>query len=428
MVILYNKHSLRNHKEIVMVPEEIRNIERPDHTVVVERKTGYAVRLWEKDEFGNTILGPVVGHIINGAFVENVTDYVKPDPNKPFMLSYGGAALVLLAALPIYSILLKVFPVNIATQILLISCLKVLYPSVTSEYMATLYKESYLSAIIPGCGLSGDTVDNLYHEIGLNKEAIEKFNNIKFEKILTEFHVIYVDGTSKVYVSKYNPLSRKTYKPKYKDLSVINLLLAYSPEEDDVLCTTPYPGSFSDTSVFRRFLVENDITKGILFGDKAFLGSTVKKLKEESPEEFSDLHYIGIMKSNDKKLQSLQSMQYQGGFDSKKGNVFFKKYYDEGTNTWLYSFKNMKMSHRQENKFAEKELSNDNKESFGKDYAESQDSFGVINIESDLEFDLEVLYMIIIDRWSVLSEKIFYPNIFAHPPVQADFSRTGKAA
>ena len=384
------------------VPQKVLDVERPANTEVVRIKQGFAV--FEKID--PTVEGSKknhrrkVGYIIDLQFVPISGEQQKPDETRPYKVSFGAAALILMVSLPFLTTLVGVFPLHIALEIYIIACLKVMYPGITSQYMARSYYNSYLSVCFPGVGISRDTISKLLHDLGLSNKSREEYNKRRLESISLENFVIYIDGTLKAFTSNNNSLSKTPYKKKYNGYDVINIITAFVDKSCDILCASVYPGSFSDTSVYRKFLIENSITRGILFGDSAFVPSIVKRLKEQFTD-LTHLHFIGKLKENDKRIKQFLLTNFINCFVSSRGLVYFTSFYCEKSKTWFYGFKNVSSCYKQQKAFGKKFIKSNDQSNFASEYEKRKDLFGTIFIETDLEFDPKELYKIILDRWNI---------------------------
>ena len=382
------------------ITKKIKKIPRPDNTLLRKMSHG-TIGVFEQTPDGKS--KKLVGYIVNYEFVPLSEFSIAPEPDKPFMVSFGLIVLLFSVGLAILLNLISCFSYTTGVQIFIVACLKVMYPNITEINVKQSYINSYLSVAFPKIPLSKNIVAKLYHDVGLNEGARKHFVQLLLTN-LTSSDVIYMDGTCRQLNSYINPLSKKPYKKKYKGYSVINVITAFIPSEN-TLFSEVYPGSFSDTSLFQTFLVCNEIFKGLIVGDAAFLPSIVKALIK-SDLRFSDLKYIGILRSNDKRIKGLSLLDFDGVIDSSKGKVLFKKIRDEENDCYYYAFKNLSMSHRQEDKLVDNfYLNSTDKKSFKVEYANDKDLFGVKVVESNLDLDVEDVYEIILERWII--ETIF---------------------
>ena len=390
------------------VPKTVREVPRPNKTVVVKKGNRYVVRATipsSSRKNKKTKYGRVIGYIENLQFIP-IEEYYKDKTDiKPFQLSLGGVILFLSVALNVLPVLISIFGVEIAYQMFVIVALKILYPGVTESTASYHYKNSFLSVLFPNVNISKNKVSELFRYLGLKPELITEYKD-KIISSIASSDIIYIDGSYKQYNSNRNFLSKTPIKKKFKGYEVINVITSYISSISELLASI-YPGSFSDISVFAKYLLENKITCGILIGDSAFLPSIVKRIKEQYKDTFGDLQYIGCLRSNDKRIKELNLLEnnFDGAFESAKGNVYFKKIYNAVENTFLYVFKNLDIAYGQENLFLIKEKKKESL-NFKEDYDDVKDTFGIRIYESELDLDPKELYEIILERWII--EVIFH--------------------
>ena len=386
--------------------QKIYDVPRPDNTKIQKLSDG-TIGVYEYIEVdGKKTVGRLVGYIKNYQYIplrEDMLDNLNSNTKEPYMVSFGTVALILSVSLNFLISLIENFTLKVGTQIFVVACLKILEPNLTEASMRRVYTSSYLSVAFPGVPLSKNTVAKLYHDVGLDEKSRKAFIQSLLSYI-SESSIIYIDGSLRQFNSDLNFLSKIPYQKKYKGYSVINVMNAFV-ESKNILFSDVYPGSSSDTSIFKKFLVDNLINKGILVGDAAFVPSIVRKLIEED-QKFSDLKYIGLLRSNDKRIKELDLLTFEGVFDSAKGKVLYKKVNDEKNKVFYYAFRNIAISHRQEEALLNKLYLNSNNDLNFKDkYSNSKDLFGIRIIESNLDLDVEDIYEILLKRWII--ETIF---------------------
>ena len=380
------------------IPKKIHNVPRPANTSVHRTSNGdygvYASLPCSTEQQGQR--GPLVGHIVNLQYVPIPEYCLVHDADTPFMVSFGAVALILSVGLELLLLLIKAFSLKMGRQIFVVACLKILFPHITEANMKGHYTNSYLSVTFPNLALSKNTVANLFRDIGLNEQARNAFIQMQLSA-LSQSHVIYLDGSLRQFNSSANILSKTPYKKKYGGFDVINVMYAYV-EGEHFLFSSVYPGSFSDTSIYRKFLLDNQIFKGILVGDAAFVPSVVEKLIEENAQ-FADLKFIGYLKSNDKTIAKLNLLDFDDVFDSAKGKVLCKKVKDESTNIIYYSFKNLSISHQQEEMLIDKVYKNET--NLKEEYTKNKALFGVRVVKANVDLKPEDVYEILLERWSI---------------------------
>ena len=406
------------------VPAEIRAVPRPKNTVVVDSGRDTVNRYSVMERKGVKYIpkhnpqpqnGKVIGHIIDLTFVPIP---IKQDYSGPFELQYGVAALIKKLAQDVYYDLLKVFNASHATSIFVIVALKVIYEDPSSVTMSTLYNETFLSKFYPGAPLSKNFISDLYEKIGMDDEKREQFYDIRIKKVEKEHHIV-VDGTLKENNSKVNDLSSFSYESKIKSSKYISILYSYDTDEDEPVCAQVFPGNKIDSSSLPVFLKTNNITKGLLIGDKGFTKNKLLSILKNNP----DLHYMLPIKSNDKRINKYNMTSFDGIIKGIKDIVYYKKV--KCDNIYLYSFRNQSDANEQANAYGNKKKKD---EIFDAEKYEKKCSlFGVIVFESDIDIDPKTAYKSYANRWMI--ELVFkkYKNDIdlSNTKVHANFSVIG---
>ena len=319
-----------------MVPENIRQVERPLNTVVEntgrpgfkqypvrERKGG--VRVNGKYQPHN---GIVIGYIYEGRFIPKET---KLTTNAD-MKAYGQAALVHSVVDDIELDLTSVFDIKQAYQIISIACLRVINAGISCRYLKSEYDASFISEYYPNLGLSSSTLTELLKSLGKDLKKRQEFYLRRLTAVC-EKHRIAIDGSLFQDTSNINDLSGYSHKARVKGCADISLLFAFDIDLREPLCAQVFPGCEIDASAYEAFITNNKIEKGILVTDKGFPPSKIKKLLEKH----STLHYLTPIKCNDKRILEYDMLSFQGVLLNIDKNVRYKKC-QVSENLFLYSF------------------------------------------------------------------------------------------
>ena len=300
----------------------------------------------EKNEHPNCNYGPVVGHMNNGIiFGKNPEVLATSAP----AVSFGGAALYLSVVDQnlINSLATAFGSIKIAHQIIVIAGLKILKPGITQVRLKTVYENSYLSVAFPGVPLSKNTVGDLYHKIGLSVECRNQFHRSQILQIVRN-DIVIIDGTLVQDTSYINFFSQRAYKELC--VKTQNCVYLYNNTQQVIISSETYPGNFSDTSVFRDFLIKNKLHSGILVADRGFPVSIILDVQKTYPDEFSGLRYILRLKSNDKRIKEYNLKQIDGMFEYGQDIVGYKKVKtDDGL--YLFAYKNYGLAIKEGSKF-----------------------------------------------------------------------------
>lgn len=408
------------------VPEEIRKVNRPVNTVVVDTGNDtiyrYAVRQRNRSvcishHNPSPRNGKTIGHIINGVYVA-IKEKSSYD-DKPDMLSYGGACLVNNLGKDILDDLLLVFDDKKAYTIFTIACLKVIKPGIACNRYSTHYKRTFLSKYYPSLPLSKNSIKDLYDYIGQSLKIRKSFFEKRMDRI-SKGSLIAIDGTLKQDNSIVNDLSNYSRKARVKGCKDISIIYAYDLERNEPICFEVYPGNSIDASNYRSFINDNDIDNAIVVDDKGFPPSNIEK--ELSNKE--NLHFLTPLKRNDSRITNNDMFDYDGVLQGIDKHVLYKKKQIKGGH-FLYSFKDISLSGKEEHDFLEKARIN---KEFEKDkYNNKKGSFGTIVFESDIDMEPKKAYLCYDERWLLeLCFKAYkHDEDLTESRVQGDFTIIG---
>lgn len=407
------------------VPEDVRCVERPKNTIVVDNKhdgpNRYAVRSRTSVKYipnGNPqpVNGNVVGHIINGVYVpvqEKLAD------KGPDMLSFGAVAFAYSVSGDLLDDLLKVYPAKAAFMIMAIATLRVIRPGIVASRYGTHYKRTFVSQFYPGLSISSNTVCTFLQKLGQDGEKRRLFYQHRASAVMANHHIA-IDGTLKQDNSTVNDLSAFSYKAKKKGIQEVSVLYAYDIEDMEPICAEVFPGNSIDATSYREFIQHNDIRKGIIVSDKGFPPSQIQNELKERPE----LHFLTPIKRNDVRIANNDMLNFEGVLDGVEGHILYKKKQIQG-GRFLYAFRSAGKAALEESSYLQRR---EQHHDFTTDaYSKKSQVFGVIVFESDKDLPAETVYRCYDDRW--LLELVFnrYKNdeCLDLTSVQSDFSVYG---
>lgn len=405
------------------VPEEIRRVERPRNTVVVENKSDgprrYAVRERKGVKYVSgsnpqPINGRVIGHIIDGAFVPLQAETACDGPEE---LSYGSSALFARHAEDILRVLLAVYPVEDAYSIIAAVGVRVIRPGASYNRVSQHHRRTYLSVFYPA-QVSKNRLCDLIERVGMDGAKRRKFFRLLVSRVAEDHHVL-IDGHLKEDGSEVNDLARFSYKARARGHREISVIYAYDLESREIVAGQVYPGNCLDAQAYRRFIEDNGITKGIIVTDKGFPPSKIRDLLKENPS----LSHLTPLKNNSKLIATHGLMEFEGVLEGFDRRILYKKVQAGGR--WLYSFKDLSLVSEQ-SEAAVTRMENGkgfDREKFEKQYARA----GFVVFDSDLDIPPEEIYRAYDDRWEI--ELVFdqFNNglEFDDTRVQGDFSVIG---
>lgn len=419
MYVLYNSENNMG------VPEEIRRVERPKNTVVVdngcEGVKRWAVRSRKRSgtyvpgKNPMPVNGGVIGHIIDYRFVP-IQESVGT--NGPEELQYAPAALFRSESKDVLEDLLGIMDAEDAYLVMAIASLRFAHPGITNKRLSTDYRRSFASIYYPNLPISANSVCTFLQKLGMDDGKRLLFSRKRLEKVADEHHIA-IDGMLKQCNSIVNDLSNFSHKARCKGCKEISVLTAYDIEGEELLCSQVFPGNMIDAKSYSTFVHDNGIVKGVIVNDKGFPPSKLKDELAAHPE----LHFLTPLKRNMKVIKTYDMYSYEGPLPGYEG-VWFKKVQTKG-GLFLYSYKDIHKAAMEEMSYNRQKSKSGNFDPT--EFQKKNSRFGTIVFESDQDLDPETAYAIYEDRW--LLELVFnrYKNDldFDETRVQNDYSVIG---
>lgn len=389
------------------VPEEIRSIERPEHTVVAAQvnKSGtrYYVREIKGTEKKNgrtwNVYGAVIGEIIDGKYVERMKEDSR-EPDEVGMQTWALETVVKNETVDILDDLRKVFDEKRAEALYCMAMLRTRRPGIKDSRMRGDYAESILSEIYPGLPMSKNCISEMLEDIGLQYTKIRKFLDLRITRLAPGAKAA-VDGTLIGDGSIVNSLSELSRKARVRGGKEVSVLYAYDIERKEPICFSVYKGNMMDSKAYSSFIEENNLRDAMLVGDKAFSAEVARR-------EFSDpdrrLHYLFPIRRNSEAIIRLKLYDYDSVLKTYDGVMYVRKY-DKKTKSWFYSFREPGRAASEETDYLDKARKSKN----GLDpdgLAKTMKRAGTIIYRSDLEMDAEEAYAAYRQRWMI--EEMFH--------------------
>lgn len=407
------------------VPEEIRNVERPKNTVVVDQGKDGPHRWAVRERSGIKYIshgnpqphnGKVIGHIIDGKYVPRGQKVVKQEVEA---LSWGAAALVHSFSSDLKDDLLQIFSAEDVFKIMAIASLRVIVPGVSNSRLMTEYRRTYVSQFYPGTRLSQATVCKFLQKLGECISLRHKFFELRLQRVCAQHHIV-IDGMLKQDNSKVNDLSAFSFKGRIKGTRDISVIYAYDLELMEPVCCEVFSGNTIDASAYSYFIRDNNVNKGIIVADKGFPPSQIASELKDRPQ----LHFLTPIKRNDTRIKTNAMLDFTEVLEGVEGHILCKKQQIKGGH-FLYSFRDLEKSKLEEKTFIEQSKI---KQNFDSDkYAKKCPRFGTLVLESDLDLSLLTAYKAYEDRWKIELVFDFYKNEINldETRVQSDFSVQG---
>lgn len=384
------------------VPEDIRKVERPKNTVVIDTGVGelrYAVRerngvKYVKDGNPQPKNGKVIGHIVGGRYVSNAEKEESRLGDVVQVISCGGAELALSVSEDIRKDLTDVYGSD-GDTIAAIAILRCIRPGIKNSRLRAMYGESLVSKRIPGVALSGPTVSDFIRRLGGNRTLAKEFLAKRVATVAKEDHLA-IDGTLIQDTSDINDLSGYSFKSRVKGTKDISVIYAYDVEKREAVCFDVYPGNMIDATSYRSFIKGNGLKKGIIVDDKGFPVKSAGSAFDDNPE----LGFLTPLRRNDRRIRDNGMTEYDSSI-TYRGKVIpctMKEIVKD--RRWLYSFRDTARAAKEEKDWADqhKGLGTDE---YRKEYAEKKDRFGTLALESNRKMDCLSAYDAYSQRWLI---------------------------
>ena len=251
------------------IPKDILAVERPSSTVVKQRGNRFVVIKRTCKRKGSRIV-PVdlgtVGEIINGVFIPL---QVKNDTKKRVDIKdYGEVTLCEKFGKDLIQGLAKVWSVDDAKRIYVISLLRAAFGDVKNRDLLFHYQTSFASEYYPGVHLSEHAVAAFPMELGQGYSRICEFMRNRVREFIGRN--IVVDGMLKDYNSKCGTLSEFSRKGSKKGSKDISILYAFDPKNKEPIAARAYAGNILDQTAFKSFVNDFEIKEGMMIVDKGF--------------------------------------------------------------------------------------------------------------------------------------------------------------
>lgn len=377
------------------VPESIRKVPRPKNTVVVD--TGrdgfkrYEVKARKKTIYkpGHNpmpVNGAVIGYIFDGKFVGRKQRLEERTEVK----SFGGSQLAYDLSKDVFDDLCKIYDIDEAGQIYVIALLRIIRRGVTDGRISSAYDSSFLSELLKGISLSGNTVSDLMRKLGGNYGLITKFMQLKASEVIEGHHVA-IDGMLKQDSSTVNDLSDFSFKSRIKGVRDISVVYAYDIETREPICAKIYPGNMIDARAYADFVKESGLKEGLFVDDKGFPPTEIEEIVKENPK----IGYLTPLKRSTKKGDA-DIYMFDATIDTAKGILpARKKKLENGR--FLYCYRETHEAENEETGYLKK----NNGALNGGDYRKKLTKFGSIILESNRDMDLLTAYNAYSDRWMI---------------------------
>jgi transposase len=383
----------------MLVPDEIKNVERPNKTDVRLLNGNYYVypyvSVWSKDKKKAIKKNlPYVGKII---FDDNLKKYVYQERQTPLLNNqleikgYGDFMLVDKLNKDLYDELILKYGIIDGTKIYVYSLLRLLNND-TSSKLDFYYENSYISEVYKDIAISKNTVFDFIQYLGKHDNTNKEFLSSRKK----EYKVLIFDGTqiinqSSSNIAEFGRSAQKTSKTQICEIRVFDTI-SKEPLYYEVL-----PGNVIDKTAFTQVLDRFDTKSLIIIVDKGF--NTLENIEYLKTK---NINYIVPYNDNSTLITKILSEnKYQKAFTYNGKNVMGMKVIKDG-NTY-YIFQDPFIEANQKSNYISKIASS--KKGYDLNKLEKEESkFGVIAFSSNLDYSIDELnkiYEYYKERWQI---------------------------
>ena len=394
--------------ENMRVPKEVREVERPERTIVyayTDRNgdVRYGVKertYWKEGGKQRQKDGPTIGYIESGVFVPLPED---PIPliaySESDMLSWGPCQLVFDLSTDIREDLLQVYNRLDADKIYSLAVLRTAEEGLKDYEAKDAYENSYLRVLLPGVPLGRDTVGELLHNLGRTCTRITRFMISRAARIPPN-HLLAIDGMLKSYESDDSFLSDFSYEARMKGTRDISLITAFDTDTMEPVCVNVFPGNLKDKSVFAEFVETNHIHRGVVVVDRGFQYGPARQVFLDHP----DLHFLIPLERDSRVVSEYNVLSTDRALANRPAVAGRKVRMHDGR--YLYGFRDSDRAAMEEKSWLSRNRDYDPAE-----LESLRRTFGSIVFVSDLDAPLEMIYAAYEERWEIEVLFRFYKRI-----------------
>ncbi len=404
------------------IPQEILDVERPSNTRVKKNGNHYDVIkrtcVYKNGRRVPKELGKI-GEIIDGKYHKITKEKLAPlSFSNIDIKEYGRTELCHKLGNSILDSLRTCFSEKDSQQIYVMALLRSAYSHITDRDMKYRYETSYISNHFPNIHLSEAHICNFLELLGRNYNKLNEFMQKRLDERDTDCITI-VDGMLKETTGRESSFVQWSRKSRTKGTKEISLLYAFDAIKGEPICHKVYQGNMLDMSSFEDFIDKFALKDCIVLGDKGFLS----KDNVESLKKKNGVRFIFPMKRNDKRINELNLLSYQGTFLDGDDIIEFSKV--QNNEIYYYCFKNSTDASNERKGYLLNLQKNGN---YSKEKIDDKDErFGVICFESDQDMNPKEIYSMYDKRWEIENFFGFYKNIVGlnNVRVEGDLSIIG---
>lgn len=383
-----------------MVPESIRKIQRPVNTIVQATKNPNVFMVIKRIGCKNVggrrvpVNGPVVGHIVDGRYVEKKTgDKKRISTREIHLLRYGSVAFAHSVGKNLLDSLKKTFNEKDAMNIYNLALIRAAFGNVKDYQIQDRYEKSYAKVFLPGCAVSKNSLSALLSNLGKSYDLLVGFMKNRIKDTVSEETKILIDGMLKNDNSRVDSFSGFSYKGRIKGTKDMSILAAIDAGKKEPLAVKVYPGNLPDAVNIKDFIEEFSIEGGIEISDK---GIPLEKAREQFKD--GKVGFLHPIRRNSKKQNELGLFSVLSPLKTEEGVLLCSKRKDRDDGFYYYLFKDLRRAAKEESDYVSGKKPDDFD---GLKYSEKKMTFGTICFVSNIDLDIRDVYEYYRTRWEI---------------------------
>lgn len=277
--------------------------------------------VWDKEKGrARKVTGKYLGRITEEGLIPPRRENKKAQDFKVSTKEYGASKVLLEFGKDIFEVLKDRFP-NDAERLFVLAILRVI-EKCPFKRASFLYDKSYLSEYFGKLSLSSASLSNFLKEFGMKRKQIVGF----MKEFIGDSDYVLFDGTNIISQSENAGINRVGYNSHGDYDPQINLMYAFSSDEQSPGYYRIVPGNIRDVTAFKNAIKESGIKNAVIIADKGF-GSEANfnQLKE------AQCQYIVPLKRNS---SNINREIIKSGDKAKFGGYFMYN----GRVVWHYSY------------------------------------------------------------------------------------------
>lgn len=310
-------------------------------------------------------------------------------------VEYGQYAIVMENTKWVLDSLINVFNKEDAYRIYLLALMYYVNDFQSYQNTNELYNQSYLSAVYPTISMTYHMVSTLLENLGRNHSLVDEFYQHLIDNSSKN---LAVDGHSIISYSKCNDLAQYGNKYKKTGEKQVNILMAYDINTSIPVFSRAYPGTTLDKTLVKDLFETVDLKNVLYVVDAGFYS-------ESNIGAFSSNgnKYVIPLSSKQKEYKKIMNTPFVPektfvtGNKSSKSVIYYTVNESEGKKVIMYKDLTRQTLEQEDYKSKIGHIEKYTEEK----YEEIKDTFGIIVLQTNLDYEPNEIYEIYKKRWRI---------------------------